>query len=290
MNLEMSQIENKIYTIRGIQIMLDSDLAWLYQTETKYINRAIIRNQNRFPIEFAFQLTEDEWDALRCQFGTLKHKAGTGQHRKYLPIVFTEQGVSMMSALLNSDSAIEVSIQIMKAFVAMRKTLGQLHSVIQRLESVEFNQLQSDNKLEQVLKALEKESKPQQGIFFEEQLFDAHVFVSQLIKQANESLTLIDNYINETTLLLLSKRNPTVNCNIYTRSNAALKKDIEKHNLQYPIIDINENRTSHDRFLIIDNIQLYHIGASIKDLGNKCFAFSRMDQLLTDVQSKLLKR
>lgn len=287
MHLEMSQIENKIYTIRGVQIMLDSDLAWLYQTETKYINRAIIRNQNRFPIEFAFQLTEDEWTNLKCQFGTASSQHGG---RRSLPIVFTEQGVSMMSALLNSDSAIDVSIQIMKAFVAMRKTLGQLHSVIQRLESVEFNQLQSDNKLEQVLKALEKESKPQQGIFFEGQLFDAHVFVSQLIKQANESLTLIDNYIDETTLLLLSKRNPTVNCNIYTRSNAALKKDIEKYNLQYPIIDINENRTSHDRFLIIDNIQLYHIGASIKDLGNKCFAFSRMDQLLPDVQSKLLKR
>ena len=289
MHLEMSQIENKIYTIRGVQIMLDSDLAWLYQTETKYINRAIIRNQNRFPIEFAFQLTEDEWDALRCQIGTLKHKAGTGQHRKYLPIVFTEQGVSMMSALLNSDSAIEVSIQIMKAFVAMRKTLGQLHSVIQRLESVEVNQLRSDNKLEQVLKALEKEIKPQQGIFFEGQLFDAHVFVSQLIKQANESLILIDNYIDETTLLLLSKRNPTVHCKIYTRSNAALKKDLEKHNIQYPIIHMDENRSSHDRFLIIDNIQLFHIGASIKDLGNKCFAFSRMDQLLPVVQNKLVK-
>jgi hypothetical protein len=223
---------------------------------------------------------------LKSQSATSKTNHGG---RRKLPYVFTEQGVSMLSAVLTSDTAIEVSIQIMQAFVAMRKTLGQLHGVIQRLEGVELKQLQTDNKLEKVLKAMEVESKPKQGIFFEGQLFDAHVFASKLIKQANKSLILVDNYIDENTLLLLSKRKKGVSCTIHTRLKATLKIDLEKHNKQYPAINLVENRSSHDRFLIIDNSELYHLGASLKDLGNKCFAFSLMDDLLFDVQTKLLE-
>jgi len=172
----------------------------------------------------------------------------------------------------------------------MRKTLGQLHGVLQRLEGVELKQLQTDSKLEQVLKALEKDLTPKQGIFFEGQLFDAHVFASNLIKQAQKSLVLVDNYVDETTLLLLSKRAKAVSCTLHTRINAALKKDQEKHSQQYPAIHLVENRSSHDRFLILDNTELYHIGASLKDLGNKCFAFSRLDDFLPDLQTKLLKQ
>ena len=177
--------------------MLDSDLAEMYQTETKYINRAVSRNPSRFPKAFAFELTPAELTNLKFQFGTSSAQHGG---RRKLPTVFTEQGVSMLSAVLNTDVAILVSIQIMQAFVAMRKTLGQLHGVIQRLEGVELKQLQIDSKLEQVLKALEKDQPAKQGIFFEGQLFDAHVFASDLIKQANKSLVIIDNYVDETTL------------------------------------------------------------------------------------------
>jgi hypothetical protein len=287
MEIVVQNIENKIYSIRGVQVMLDSDLAEMYETETKYINRAVSRNPSRFPEAFAFELTQEEWLNLKFQIGTSNAKHGG---RRNLPSVFTEQGVSMLSAVLTSKTAIEVSIQIIQAFVAMRKTLGQLHAVLQRLEGVELKQLQTDNKLEKVLKAMEVESQPKQGIFFEGELFDAHVFASKLIKQANKSLLLVDNYIDESTLLLLSKRKKGVSCTICTRSKATLKIDLEKHNKQYPTIDMIENRSSHDRFLIIDNSELYHIGASLKDLGNKCFAFSRMDDFLTDLQTKLLKQ
>lgn len=286
MEISISKIEKSIFTIRGLQVMLDSDLAEMYQTETKYINRAVNRNLSRFPEAFAFELTQDEWTNLKFQIGTSSAQHGG---RRKLPTVFTEQGVSMLSAVLNTEVAIMVSIQIIQAFVAMRKTLGQLQGVIQRLEGVEIKQLQTDSKLEQVLKALEKNQPAKQGIFYEGQLFDAHVFACDLIKEASKTLVIIDNYVDESTLLLLSKRKKQVSCTVHTRINATLKKDLEKYNQQYPAIDLVENRSSHDRFIVIDNTQLYHIGASLKDLGNKCFAFSRMDEVLPELTSKLLK-
>ncbi len=287
MEITVNQIENRIYTIRGIQVMLDSDLAEMYDVETKVLNQAVKRNLDRFPNEFRFQLTKDELDNLRSQIVTSSLSHGG---RRGLPYVFTEQGVSMLSAVLRSNTAIKVSIQIIQAFVTMRKTFANLHGLIQRLEGLESKQLITDSKLEKVLKALEKDSQPKQGVFFEGQLFDAHVFASDLIKKAQKSLVLVDNYIDETTLLLLSKRKKGGECMVHTRNNATLKKDIEKHNLQYPEISVIENRNSHDRFLVIDNTDLYHIGASLKDLGNKCFAFSRMDDLLGDLQTKLLSK
>ncbi len=178
MEINTNQIENRIYAIRGVQVMLDSDLAGMYQTETKYINRAVNRNPSRFPEAFAFELTQDEWTNLKFQIGTSSAQHGGRRKR---PTVFTEQGVSMLSAVLNNEVAIHVSIQIIQAFVAMRKTLGQLHGVIQRLEGVELKQINMDNKLEHVLKALESDVPLKQGIFFEGQLFDAHVFVCDYI-------------------------------------------------------------------------------------------------------------
>lgn len=285
MEITINQIENRIYTIRGIQVMLDSDLAEMYDVETKVLNQAVKRNLDRFPNDFRFQLSKDELDNLRSQIVTSSLSHGG---RRGLPYVFTEQGVSMLSAVLRSNTAIKVSIQIIQAFVTMRKTFANLHGLIQRLEGLESKQLITDSKLEKVLKALEKDRQPKQGVFFEGQLFDAHVFASDLIKKAQKSLVLVDNYIDETTLFLLSKRKKGVECTLHTRNNATLKKDLEKHNLQYPEISVIENRSSHDRFLVIDDTNLYHIGASLKDLGNKCFAFSRMDDLLGDVQTKLL--
>ena len=285
MELVKSNIENKIYLIRGVQVMLDSDLAELYHSETKFINRAVKRNASRFPEEFMFQLTEQEWQHLRFQSGTSSEGHGG---RRYLPCVFTEQGIAMLSAVLHTETAVNVSVDIMKAFVAMRKSLGQLHGLLQRMESLELKQLNTDQKLERIFELLNKEISPSQGIFFKGQLFDAHVFVSNLIKTAKKSIIVVDNYVDETTLLLLSKRDEDVECKVLTRINVALKKDLEKHNQQYPGIELIENRGSHDRFIIIDNTHLYHFGASLKDLGKKCFAFSQMDNLLPDLKEKLL--
>lgn len=275
-----------MFTIRGSQVMLDADLAEMYQVEIRILNQAVKRNVERFPANFRFQLTSDEWESLRSQFVILEE--GKGKHRKYLPYAFTEQGVAMLSAVLRSEIAIKVSIQIMQAFVAMRKTLGNLHGVIQRLEGVELKHLQTHNKLEQIFQALEKDTKPTQGIFFEGQLFEAHVFASDLVKKAKKSIVLLDNYVDEITLLLLSKRSKGVSCIVNTRIKPVLQKDLEKHNKQYEPITLIENKGSLDRFLILDNQELYHIGASLKDLGNKRFAFSKMDDFLAEVRVKLL--
>jgi len=285
MELVKSNIENKIYLIRGIQVMLDSDLADLYNTETKFINRAVKRNASRFPEEFMFQLSEQEWQNLRFQSGTSSERHGG---RRYFPSAFTEQGIAMLSAVLHTEIAVNVSIQIMKAFVALRKSLGQLHGLLQRMEGLELKQLNTDQKIEQIFEVLDKQVVPKQGIFFEGQLFDAYIFVSNLIKTAKTSIIVVDNYVDETTLLMLSKRNVGVQCSVLTRIDDALKKDIEKHNKQYPPIELIENRGSHDRFIIFDHKNLYHFGASLKDVGKKCFAFSQMDNLLSEIQTKLL--
>ena len=285
MELTKINIENKIYLIRGVQVMIDSDLAELYNTETKFINRAVKRNTSRFPKEFMFQLSEEEWQSLRFQSGTSSDKHGG---RRYYPTVFTEQGIAMLSAVLHTEIAVNVSIQIMKAFVVMRKSLGQLHGLLQRMDGLEIKQLNTDKKIEKLFELINKETTPKQGIFFEGQLFDAHVFVSNLIKTANSSIVLVDNYVDETTLLLLSKRNTNVQCKVLTRISMVLNKDLEKHNMQYPAIKVVENKESHDRFIIIDNTYLYHFGASLKDLGKKCFAFSQMNSLLPELRKKLL--
>lgn len=284
MEISISKIEKSIYTIRDVQIILDKDLALFYDVKPIRLREQIKRNPNRFPPDFVFQLNEKEIEHLVSQ-NAIPSKQSLGGH---LPLVFTEQGVAAVSGVIRSEKANQVSVIIARAFVAMRKTLGQLQGVIQRLEGIEIKQLQTDNKLEQVLKALEKDQPAKQGIFFEGQLFDAHVFACDLIKQASKTLVIIDNYVDESTLLLLSKRKKQVSCTVHTRINATLNKDLEKYNQQYPAIALVENRSSHDRFIVIDNTQLYHIGASLKDLGNKCFAFSRMDKVLPELTSKLL--
>ena len=285
MEITIKNIEHKIYTIRSQQIMLDKDLAIFYGVKPIRLREQVKRNPNRFPEDFVFQLNESEVDFMVSQ-NAIPSKQSLGGN---LPFVFTEQGVAAVSGVLKSEKADEVSVAIARAFVAMRKTLTNLQGVIQRLEGLEIRQLQTDGKLEMVLNALEANSPPKQGIFFEGQLFDAHVFASDLVKQAQKSILLVDNYVDENTLMLLSKRKKGVICTVHTRLHAVLQKDIEKHNKQYPNIDLIENKSSHDRFLILDDSMLYHIGASLKDLGNKCFAFSRMDNLLDEVQTKLLK-
>jgi len=275
-------IKSKIYTIRDKQVMLDRDLAELYGVETKNLNRAVTRNIERFPEKFRFQLTREEYENLRFQFGTLSLDSENtwGKHTKYLPYVFTEQGVSMLSAVLKSKTAIDISIKIIDSFVSMRKFISQNASVFQRLEILEQNQLITNTNYDKIFKAIEEKNPIQsQGIFYNGQIFDAHNFVSELIRKAKNSIVLIDNYVDDSTLLLFSK-NQNINVVIYTDTfTKALKLDLEKYNKQYKDISIETNKKFNDRFLIIDNKDVYHIGASLKDLGKKTFAFSKLEDL-----------
>ncbi len=270
------EITNLIYTIRGKQVMLDSDLAVLYQVETKNLNKAVKRNIERFPASFCFQLTEEEVENLRFQIGTSSLNYGG---RRYLPYVFTEQGVAMASAILRSDIAVKMSVQIMEAFVEMRRMLISNASLFHRLDNIELKQLEADQKFEEIFKALESDKlHSEKGIFYNGQVFDAYAFVSDIIRSAGSSIILLDNYVDDTVLTLFGKRNDNVTATILTKSMSnQLRLDLQRYNSQYPAIDIEIFSDAHDRFLIIDNTELYHIGASLKDLGKKWFAFSRMD-------------
>ena len=290
MNINQTQnIESIIYTIRGLQVMLDNDLARMYQTETKYINRSVSRNLNRFPVDFAFQLNDSEWESLRFQIGTLDEKTSRGKHRKYLPWVFTEHGVTMLSAVLNTDVAVEVSIHIIKAFVSMRKFMLNNASVFQRLNQVELNQLKSNERIDKIFRALEKtNSIPNQGVFFNGQVFDAYELISKIIRSAKKEIILVDNYIDESVLIHLSKRAANVEAIIYTQKiTEHLQLDLAKHNEQYPTIEIKILKMAHDRFLILDQKELFHIGASLKDLGKRWFAFSKLNEFLPEILNKL---
>jgi hypothetical protein len=246
---------------------------------------------NRFPVDFAFQLNDNEWESLRFQIGTLNEKKSRGKHRKYLPWVFTEHGVTMLSTVLNTDVAVEVGIHIIKAFVSMRKFMLNNASVFQRLNQVELNQLKSNERIDKIFRALEKtKSIPNQGIFFDGQIFDAYELISKIIRSAKKEIILIDNYIDESVLMHLSKRAANVEAIIYTKKKSrGLQHDLDKYNAQYPPILIQELSESHDRFLIVDRNLLYHIGASLKDLGKRWFAFSKLNEFLPEILKKLEK-
>lgn len=281
------EIAQRIFEIRGMQVMLDSDLAELYQVETKVLNQAVKRNIERFPNAFRFQLTTEELGGLtpsRSQIVTL-NSTGRGQNYKYLPYVFTEQGVAMLSAVLRSDIAIRVSIAIMDAFVKMRSLLHGKIQLQKRMDLVEHRQILTDQRVDALFDAMEAgKLLPKQDIFFDGQVFDAHAFVSGLVKSAKKSLVLIDNYIDESVLVLFSKRAKHVSLTLLTKTvNQRLELDVRKFNEQYPPISIKTFAKAHDRFLIVDGATVYHIGASLKDLGKKWFAFSKMDLAAVDV-------
>jgi hypothetical protein len=272
-------ISSKIYVIRGMQVMLDSDLADLYNVKTSALNQAVKRNYERFPVSFCFQLTKKEFENLTSQFVISSEDWGG---RRHMPYVFTEQGVSMLSAVLKSKIAIEVSIQIMNAFIAMRKIISKKAEIFLRIDSVERKQfefqIKTDKNFEKVFNALQTE-KPKQGIFFNGKIFDAYTFVSDLIRNAETSIILLDNYIDDSVLTLFLKRKADVKATIFTTEiSRQLSLDLERFNSQYPKIDIRELKECHDRFIIIDSKDVYHFGASLKDLGKKWFAFSKFDK------------
>ena len=274
-----------IFNYQDKQVMLDRDLAELFQVDTKVLNQAVKRNLDRFPENFRFQLSDAEKVELvaNCdRFKSLKHASNN-------PYAFTEQGVAMLSAVLRSEVAIKVSIQIINAFVEMHKKLNTNNLIDLRFSKIERKQLETDEKFEQIFNALEQKNQiPQQGIFFEKQVFDAYGFTSDIVRTATHDIILIDNYIDDTVLTLLAKRNKNITATIYTKQlDKQLQLDLAKHNQQYPLIIIKTYKQSHDRFLIIDKTELYHIGASLKDLGKKWFAFSKMNSLTKEVLKKL---
>ena len=311
------QIEPLIRTIRGQQVLLDSDLAILYGVETKRLNEQVKRNIERFPDDFMFQLTKVELINLKSQIATssaiensprsqiatssqevsLKSQIVTSCHGgvRYLPYAFTENGIAMLSSVLRSPIAIQVNIRIMRAFTAMRQFIASNAQIFQRLDVMEQNQLalaahqvETDHKLEEVFRRLDSGNvQPHQGIFYDGQIFDAYTFINDRIREATTRIILIDNFIDDSVLTILSKRADKVTATIYTKKpSTQLQLDIQKHNAQYPPISVIEFDRSHDRFLCIDDT-VYHLGASIKDLGKKWFAFNRMEMPTTELLQKI---
>ncbi len=280
---ETMDIQPLIRIIRGQQVMLDRDLAVLYRVETRVLNQAVKRNLERFPEDFMFQLTKEEFENWKSQFVTSKSII---MGARKLPYAFTEQGIAMLSSVLKSKTAVDVNIRIMRAFVSMRRFIAINSQLVQRLETIEYHQLEmkqhqeiTDKRIDEVFKRLDANIPPMQGVFYDGQVFDAYRFVSDLMRKAKRSIVLIDNYVDETVLTLLDKRTSGVSATIYTQQiNAQLQLDINRHNTQYPAIEVNIFKRSHDRFLCIDD-DVYHIGASIKDLGKKWFAFSKMEDV-----------
>ncbi len=277
-------IEPLIKVIRGQQVMLDKDLATLYGVETRVLNQTVKRNIERFPDDFRFELSREE--CLRSQIVISNGRGGN----RYSTYAFTEQGVAMLSSVLRSQTAIDVNIRIMRAFVSMRHFMVNNASVFSRLETMEYHQLEmqqhqqeTDKRIEEVFRRLDEgNAKPKQGVFYNGQVYDAYTFVSDLIKSAKKRIVLIDNYVDETVLTLLDKRDNNVSAIIYTQQiSRQFQLDIDRHNAQYAPIDVETFRLSHDRFLCIDD-DVYHIGASIKDLGKKWFGFSKMEILTPD--------
>ena len=275
-DIEPQHIEKLVYIIRNKQVMIDSDLALLYQVETKALNRAVKRNIKRFPEDFCFQLTVEEYENLKCQIGTSKiidqEKADGRGGRRTLPYVFTEQGISMLASALHSDVAINVSIGIMRAFVEMRRFIAKNELLFERISTVELKQLEyqkrTDEKLEQIFEYISEHEESSQKIFFDGQIYDAFSLIVSLIQKADSEIVLIDNYVDVNTLNLLSKKKANVAVTIYTLRRTRLSlKDVENFNAQYSSVRVKYTRMFHDRFLIIDDTLAYHIGASIKDAG-----------------------
>lgn len=279
-------IQSLILTVRGAQVLLDRDLATLYGVPTKALNQAVKRNAERFPPDFMFQLTREE--CSRSQIVTMN--AGRGSNLKYLPYAFTENGVAMLSGVLRSSTAVEVNIRIMRAFVAMRRFLVANAEVFRRIETVERRQTATETKVDEVLARLDSGEPPPRGVFFAGQLWDARSLVEGLVARAKTSILLIDSWVGPGTLDILAKKRTGVAARIVTsqKGNKIAATDIATFNAQYPTLSVQVSKAFHDRFLVLDDKELYHVGASLKDLGRKCFAFSTMDpSLVPAIKSRL---
>lgn len=284
-NLSNEEIQNLIYTIRGKQVMLDSDVAMLYHYETKKINQTVKRNIDRFPERFCFKLTEKELETMWSQsVTTSKLEDNKYRSKKYLPYVFTEQGIAMLSGLLKNEIAIQVSIKIMDAFVEMRKYINLnkhlFEKVITMESKIDKKFIEYDKKFDEVFDQLQHEENIKQKIFFEGQIYDAYSLIIDIIKKANKKILIIDNYIDDSVLKMLTKKNKNVEVVILTSEKSNIQNiDIQKFNKEYPILKVAKTNKFHDRFIVIDNKEMYHLGASIKDLGKKCFGINKIEDV-----------
>lgn len=286
---ETKDIKSLIYVVRGQQVMMDSDLAMLYQVDTKVFNQAVSRNIKRFPENFRFQLTKEEFDALRSQVATSNGRGG----RRYRPYMFTEQGIAMLSGVLRSDVAIQVSIRIMNTFVEMRRFIANNALLFEKVSDIELKQLEyqksTDEKFDKVFKYIEDHAESEQKIFFDGQIYDAFSLITSIIQKAQKEIILIDGYVDIDTLNILAKKNAGVDVKIYTYASAQLtNRDAANFNAQYPILTVKRTQVFHDRFIILDGKTAYHIGASIKDAGKKCFGISLIND--SGLVAELLKR
>lgn len=287
---ETKDIKSLIYVVRGQQVMLDSDLAMIYQVETKVFNQAVSRNIERFPENFRFQLTKEEFDTLRSQIATSDGRGG----RRYRPYMFTEQGIAMLSGVLRSDVAVQASIRIMNTFVEMRRFIANHALLFEKVSDIELKQLEyqknTDEKFDKVFRYIEDHAESEQKIFFDGQIYDAFSLITSIIQKAQKEIILIDGYVDVDTLNMLAKKSAGVDVKIYTYANAQLtEKDEAKFNAQYPTLTVRKTQVFHDRFILLDGGTAYHIGASIKDAGKKCFAISLIDDpgVVTDLLNRL---
>ncbi len=270
------EIKKLIHTIRGKQVMLDSDVARQYHYEVRRINETVKRNIERFPIDFCFQLTKTEYEVLKSQYATSNSRGG----KQKLPYVFTEKGILMLSGLLKNEIAIEVSIRIIEAFVEMRKFFSANGQLFERLTNVEYKLLEHDKKFDEIFNQLEQEDNIKQKIFFEGQIYEAYSLIIDIIKKANKKIQIIDNYIDDSILKMLTKKKNNVEVVILTSNKSQIQNlDIQKFNKEYPVLKVAITNKFHDRFIIIDNKEMYHLGASIKDLGKKCFGINKIEDM-----------
>lgn len=272
-------IKNLIYTIRGMQVMLDSDVANLFKYTTKNINKSVKNNAERFPEYYCFQLTTKEYNSLMTRRYNIT-KIGRSNNRKYLPYVFTEYGITMLAALLKSEVAVNISIKIVNTFMQMRKNFSENNQVFERLTSLEYKLLEQEKKINNILGELKFEENIKQKIFFKGQIYDAYSIIIDIIKSANKKILIIDNYIDDNVLKMLSKKKKDVEVTILTSIKSNIEKlDIKKFNKEYPILKLEKTNKFHDRFIIVDNKEMYHLGASIKDLGKKCFGINKIEDI-----------
>ena len=302
-------IRSRILTIRGVQVILDRDLAELYGVPTKALNQAVKRNIDRFPDRFMFQLTKDEVSNLRSQIVTsnvdtslrsqiVTLNKGQGQHLKYMPYAFTEQGIAMLSAVLKSATAIAVSIRIMDVFVAMRRALASLAPLLSRIEATERRQLKQEDaqarneeRFKLILDAMQDKKFPPQKVFFDGQIYDAFDQMKKFVRMAKTELIIIDPYFDDSVLQLIAQKRPGVSVLVVKNKRKDLLHavDVARFNAQYGnSLTVKESTKFHDRFLIIDKSTLIHVGASLNHLGKKCFAFSSLDKSnIPDILAKV---
>ena len=275
--LEEIKIENLIYEIRGKQVMLDSDVARLFGYETKYLNRQVNRNKERFPESYCFRLSFNEYKNLRCQNVTSSLEDGYGG-RRYLPYVFTEYGITMLAGILKSEVAIKASLKIVDTFINMRKFINENKDIFKRLTITEYKLLEHDSKIDELFDKLESKKIEKQKIFFNGEIYDAYSLLIDLITEAKTRIIIIDNYIDKSVLDMLVYKKKSVSVQIIASSHYITKTDITKFNQQYPNLNMKYSNIFHDRFIIIDTT-LYHLGASLKDLGKKCFAINKIENI-----------